>query len=207
MKPRAFKPSFGVALGLWMAASLALGAVRAGDEAVKAATSPSPSAKAEATPKVKRPKQPRDTGDPSLPPKTRKAKSIDFPAPIGQPSHDVKIPSIDSLGKVLSVIEAATMTAIDKDHAQIEGGTFKLNGPDGNEDYRVEMPVSVINLQTDVITSDHPVTVRTKDFELTGEKMEFNTVDRTGELRGHVHMRIHNLKQTIAPGNNLPAPK
>ncbi len=81
-----------------------------------------------------------------------------------------------------------------------------LNHPDGSEDFHVQLPDSIFNLKTNIITSDHPVTVRTADFELTGERMEFNTVDRTGELKGIVHMVIHNFKQVAGVVPTTPAP-
>jgi lipopolysaccharide export system protein LptC len=67
------------------------------------------------------------------------------------------------------------------------------------------MPASVFNLKTHIITSEDPVVVRTQDFELTGEKMEFNTVDRTGRLLGKVRMVVHNLKQVTAQPEPSPA--
>ena len=70
-----------------------------------------------------------------------------------------------------------------------------FNKPDGKEDFHVVMPASVLNLKTHIIASEDPVTVRTQDFELTGEKMEFNTVERSGQLMGNVRMVVHNLKQ------------
>jgi hypothetical protein len=36
--------------------------------------------------------------------------------------------------------------------------------------------------------------------------MEFNTVDRTGKLLGHVSMHIHNLKQVAAVPDATPTP-
>ncbi len=57
------------------------------------------------------------------------------------------------------------------------------------------VPTSVFNLKTKIIHSDNPVSVHTQDFDLTGEKMEFDTAERTGKLMGKVRMRVHNLKQ------------
>lgn len=202
MKPRAFKPFSMASLGLWAAVSLAVATALAGDDpSTPAADTPA----ASPTPKVKKHKGPKDTADPTLPPKVRKAKDIPFPIPQGKPAHDVTIPSYDLKGNVTSLIQALVMTPVDKEHVQMEQTKFKLNSPDGKDNYEIELPLSVLNLKTNVVSSDHPVVVRTKDFELTGEQMEFNTVERAGELRGHVHMRIHNLKQTIGPGGETPA--
>ena len=117
----------------------------------------------------------------------------------------MKVPSYDTVGRLLSMLASAKATRLDDEHVQMDGMVFTTNGADGQEEYRVEMPTSVFNLKTNVVASEHPVAIRTKDFELTGNGMEFDTVERTGELHGHVHMRIHNLKSVAVPGGT-PAP-
>lgn len=194
MKPRLLKWFVGVLTVASVAVSLAV--------SLSAQTAPdaSPVAKAKDA-SGKKPKAPRkDTGDSSLPPKTRKAKEIPYPVPMGFPSHDIKIPSYDNLGKVLSTVAAAKATRIDNEHVQMEGMVFDLNQTGDKDSYHVEMPTCVLNLKTNVVTSEQPVVIRTKDFELTGEKVQFDTVERSGELRGRVHMRIFNLKQVATPG-------
>ena len=192
MKPRTFRSLVG-ALVLVTAASLALAAEPTGSPV------PDTSPTGEAS-KAKQGKGRKDTGDPTLPPKVRKAKEIPFPLPIGKDSHGMKVPSYDPVGKVLSVIQAATAHRIDNEHVQLDGMTFDLSGTDDKDAYKVVMPTSILNLKTNVLTGDHAVTIQTKQFELTGEKVLFNTVERTGELQGHVHMVIHNLKQVATPG-------
>ena len=98
------------------------------------------------------------------------------------------------------------ITRLDNERVEMHGTEIDMNHPDGKEDFHVELPDSIFNLKTNIITSDHAVTVRTADFELTGERMQFNTVDRTGELQGHVHMVIHNFKQVAGVIPSTPAP-
>ena len=149
------------------------------------ATTPPPSAEALPTGKGKKAKVAR----------IRQAKEIPFPLPVGNSGHGIKIPQVDVAGQLLQMLQSAKITRLDNEHVEMHQTNIDLFHPDGKEDFHVVLPDSILDLKTQIITSDHPVTVRTDDFELTGERMQFNTVDRTGELQGHVHMVIRNFKQ------------
>ena len=151
-----------------------------------------------------KPPKPGKRAKPSATPKP--PKEILFPLPNGEKANNVKIPEIGLLGQLLSQMDAAQMTRIDNEHVQMHQLKIDLYHPDGKEDFHITMPSSVFDLKTHIITSTEPVTVKTDDFELTGERMEFNTVDRTGKLLGHVSMHIHNLKQVAAPPDATPVP-
>ena len=127
--------------------------------------------------------------------KAKGGGSIPLPFTPGRSAMNVRIPDLDLTGKLLSLLMAEKATRLDDDRVKFEGMNMDFNKPDGKEDFHVVMPASVLNLKTHIIASDDPVKVSTQDFELTGEKMEFNTVERQGQLTGHVRMVIHNLKQ------------
>ena len=69
-----------------------------------------------------------------------------------------------------------------------------LYKPDGRTDYRISLPTSVFNLKTRIIHSDDPVSITTPEFEMSGQKMEFDTAARTGKFSGWVVMKISNAK-------------
>lgn len=139
------------------------------------------------------------------PSKVRKPKEFAFPLPQGESANGFKLPQLGMAGELLSQLMSAKVTRLDNEHVEMHETKIDLYHPDGKEDFHVVLPDSIFNLKTQIITSDHPVTVRTADFELTGERMQFNTVDRTGELQGHVHMVIHNFKQVAAIAPAIPA--
>ena len=120
--------------------------------------------------------------------------TIQLPLSKGKPGVNVKIPDVDTTGKLLSLLMAEKATRLDDDRVKLDGMHMDFNKPDGKQDFHIVMPASILNLKTHVITSDDPVTIRTQQFELTGEKMEFNTLEREGRLIGSVRMVIHNLK-------------
>ena len=119
--------------------------------------------------------------------------------PIGETGKELNIPEYSVVGQLLSQIKTFTAKRLTNELIQMNEMKMDLYHPDGKEDFHIILPTSVFNLETHIITSDAPVTVQTQDFELTGDRMEFNTVDRTGQLLGHVHMSIHNLKQVAGP--------
>ena len=137
----------------------------------------------------------------------KEPKPIPFPLPLHEDAKEIKIPETSSDGTLLSKLMALKATRIDEDHVRMNEMNLDLYHPDGKEDFHIIMPTSVFNLKTRIITSQDPVTVRTQDFELTGEKMEFNTVDRTGRLIGKVRMLVHNLKQMAGGPDATPKPE
>ncbi len=156
-------------------------------------------------PKVQATPTPTPTPDPDATPEGAPAsKEIPIPLPIGDKSMRLKIPSFGDTGQMLSQLMAMQAKRIDADHMELQGTKIDLNQADGKSDYHIEIPTSIFNLKTRIITSDQPVVIRTQEFELTGEKMSFNTVEKSGELLGNVHMVIHNLKKTA--GVTSPAP-
>lgn len=174
MKPRALKRQ--VCLGV-VCVCLAGGAAFAQESPASPATKPKP-----ARAKQENPNRPL-------------SKEIPFPLPINEIARAVKIPQTGLAGELVSQLMAAKIKRIDDDHVEMESMNIDLYQPDGKSDFHIVVPTSVFNLKTRIIRSDNPVTIRTQDFELTGERMEFDTVERTGKLMGKVQMRIHNLKQ------------
>ena len=142
-----------------------------------------------------------------LTPGGKKIKPITLPLIKDEPALGLRIPELSPAGQLLSQLMAAKATRIDDEHVQMQEMKIDLYHPDGKEDFHVTMPTSIFNLTTRIITSEDPVVVQTQDFELTGEKMEFNTVERTGKLIGKVRMIIHNLKQVAGGPDPTPKPE
>ena len=194
MKPRAFKWVAAIAFAGWLTAL--------STQAEPGTPTPATiSAKTADSKKGKNSKPRADTGDSTLPPKKQRGpKEIQFPVPIGQGAHDVTVPTLNDKGILIQLLHSLSMHRIDNENVQMDSTTLKLNDNNGQEAYQVILPTCVFNLKTNIVTSKDPVTVDTKDFELTGERMEFNAVERSGELHGRVHMVIHNFKQMTTPG-------
>lgn len=184
MKPRAIKGQLSVALGAlaWISGAFAQ------DNAT-------PAPLASASPAAKPAKPPKPPHAKPENPNRPLSKEIPFPLPINEIARLVKIPQTNLEGELLSQLAAVKIKRIDEDHVEMESMNIDLFQADGKSDFHIVVPTSVFNLKTKIIHSENPVSVHTQDFDLTGEKMEFDTVERTGKLMGKVQMRVHNLKQ------------
>lgn len=116
----------------------------------------------------------------------------DVPIPIGHQAEGVTLPYYDDKGKLQMNYSIASALRVDNEHlkmAQVKVETFDENG---HSEMKIDMPSSVLDLNTKIVTSDTPVTIRRADFVVTGEKMRFNTETRTGVMTGKVRMLIYN---------------
>ena len=199
--------AFAAAVVLCCGADTALRGQGSGEMASSPTDHPAASDAPETAKLGKKLKKALDSDDSKPTPRAKKLKEIPFPLMPGDDANKLKIPEMSTGGNLLSQLMAAKATRLDNEHVRMHEMNLDLYHPDGKEDFHIIMPTSVFNLHTRIITSDDPVTVRTQDFELTGEKMEFNTVDRTGKLIGKVRMLIHNLKQVAGQAEPSPKPE
>ncbi len=143
-----------------------------------------------------RSQEPSEPDPPTDSEAVKTARDIHIPLILNEPALGIKVPELGSVGQILSLLMATKAKRIDSEHVEMEGTKLNLNRADGKSDYQIEIPKCVFDEKSHVISSDQPVVIRTEEFELTGEKMRFNTTERSGELIGKVRMTIHNLKQT-----------
>ena len=94
---------------------------------------------------------------------------------------------------------------VDLGHLEMQNSYMQTYDEKGVPDASVFMSRSVLDLNTRIVTSDVPVTVRRSDFEVTGQKMVFNTQTRLGHMTGGVHMVIYN-HQEMASASPSPSP-
>ncbi len=208
MKPLVAKSATcALAAGVWLVASVGTVHAQPDSSAPDKATAAASASPAASPGKTRTDKKLKGTprADKSAPTaRVKTPKPIDFPLPQGESALGLTIPETDLTGQLVSQLMAAKATRVDDEHVQMTEMKIDLNHPDGKEDFHILLPTSVFNLKTRIITSKDMVTVRTQDFELTGEGMEFNTIDRTGKMLGNVRMLVHNLKQVAGQGTPPP---
>ena len=61
---------------------------------------------------------------------------------------------------------------------------------DDGKKINIELPHSVFDLETRILTGDTHALIRREDFEITGDSVEFNTKTRYAVLRGKIRMVI-----------------
>lgn len=117
---------------------------------------------------------------------------LSIPMPIGESATGVKIPDRDAMGALVSQLAALKVTRLDEEHFQMQELVIHCYQPDGQEEYRIELPECIFNPRTRMITSKQKVKITGANFELTGERLQFDTGERSGRLLGKVHLKMKN---------------
>jgi len=171
--------------GVAVAVLLALGGIASGNDGKKkgaADVSPSPGA----------------SGSPAAP-------KFNVPIPPGHGALKVQLPYFDERGRLQMFFNIAKAYRVDMDHLEMKNAYMQTYDEKAAPDANVFMTRCVLDLNTRIVTSDVPVTVRRSDFQIVGQKMVFNTQTRAGRMTGHVRMVIYN-RATMSPSTPSPSP-
>ncbi len=122
-----------------------------------------------------------------------------IPLPIGQEAKGLVLPDFDMEGRLRARFEAGTAKRLDTENVEFRSMKMTTFTPQNTPDLSVEMPLSTLNLETQVIESRERTTVSGKDYTIEGDAMRFDTVARKGTLVGNVKMVI--TGQTAAAGS------
>ena len=124
---------------------------------------------------------------------------LNIPIPPGHAAEGVKLPYFDDRGRLQMFFSIMQGMRIDPDHLEMTNAYMQTYDEKGVPDANVYMKRSVLDLNSRIVTSDIPVVVRRSDFEITGQKMVFNTQTRSGRMTGHVQMVIYNRQEMAQP--------
>ena len=125
----------------------------------------------------------------SLAEETETSDGIDVPIPLGIPMKGLKIPHLDDTGNEVMFLESDVAVKVDDRTIEFENLKIELLDDDGRKIF-VELPESVFNLETRVLTGQKSAKIHREDFEINGETIEFNTRTKHGRMRGKVSMVI-----------------
>jgi hypothetical protein len=147
-------------------------------------------------------------GDAAPGPTSKKAKEeqkpaesdqdIDIPVPDGVPVKGIKVPSYSPEGKLLMMLDAELARKLDAERIEFENLKIDAYSDDDKKIY-VELPRSIFNLTTRILTSDSRVLIRREDFELIGDGGEFYTRNRFAKILGNVKMTIFGTENFDQP--------
>jgi len=130
--------------------------------------------------------QPKPAPSPAA---AEKSADFDIPVPMGIPVKGIKIPHRNDEGKLIMTIEAETAKKLDEKHVEMENMKIDSYDDDGKT-VKIEIPHSIFDLDTRILSGDSQALIRREDFEITGDSVEFNTKTRQATLRGKIHMII-----------------
>jgi hypothetical protein len=107
----------------------------------------------------------------------------------GQTYRGVHIPNYDANGKLLMLFDAESARRVSDRDIEMEMLKIEIHNQDGTT-FHVEMKHSVLDLDTRILTSDTPTTIKRSDFVINGDRAEFHTKEKFGRMFGNVKMVI-----------------
>lgn len=119
---------------------------------------------------------------------------IDLPVPAGQPVKGIKVPFYAADGTTLQmVLEAGVARRVDDSNIEMDQMQVDATSEDGSK-ILVEMPQSVFNMETRMLSGEKGVSIKRDDFQITGSAGEFDLKSRFGKVLGNVKMIIEDLE-------------
>jgi hypothetical protein len=111
------------------------------------------------------------------------------------------LPEFDLQGHLRGKLQAGVTKRLDDERVEFRGMKFITFTPENEkQDLEIIMSTSVFNLKTQVLNSSERSTVKRSDFEITGDKMQFELLTRKGTLAGNVKMVVRG-----SPGPGMKA--
>jgi hypothetical protein len=133
-----------------------------------------------------------------VPDESEKGK-LSIPIEKGHDAFGLKIPYFDADGKIQMVFNIKRASRLDDKRVSMSDMVLETYDDEGDTEMSIELPSSVLDLTTNIITTESNVTIKRSDFELTGRSMEFNTKTRQGKLAGDVRMLVYDIEGETAP--------
>lgn len=96
------------------------------------------------------------------------------------------------------MLDAEQARKLDAERIEFENLKIDAYSDDDKKIY-VELPRSIFNLTTRILTSESRVLIRREDFELVGDAGEFYTKNRFAKILGNVKMTILNTENFDTP--------
>lgn len=110
--------------------------------------------------------------------------------PEKMPMKGIKIPYYGPDGKTLQMtFDAELATKVSDTNIEMKNLKIDVYGDD-NKKFLIELPTSVFNLETRILSGKDHIRITREDFEITGDALEFETKTRFGTVLGNVKMII-----------------
>ncbi|PYK34145.1 MAG: hypothetical protein DME58_03280 [Verrucomicrobia bacterium] len=126
-----------------------------------------------------------------------------IPLPIGHEAKGLVLPDFDVEGHLRGKFEAGTAYRIDQEHIGFQQLKITTYTPEDQQDLRIDMSTSVLDLKTRILSSKARTTIQRADFNIAGDSVEFDTNSKTGRLIGNIKMVITDKSHLTA----TPSPK
>ena len=133
------------------------------------------------------------TGSELLADKPKSDRKIDIPIPVGHDAKGLRLPMRNDQGKLQFVVDVEKVRRVDQANVEMHNSIIQTyDEQTGERSAKIEMLDSVMNTETNIITTHDPVIVSREDFRLTGDSAVFNTKTRQGKVIKNVRLIIYN---------------
>jgi hypothetical protein len=127
-----------------------------------------------------------------------------IPLPIGHEAKGLVLPDFDGDGHLRGKFEAGTAHRMDEEHVGFQQLKITTYTPEDQQDLRIDMSTSVLDLKTRILSSKERTTIQRADFNIAGDSVQFDTNSRTGRLVGNVKMVITDKSRFTAKPATTP---
>jgi hypothetical protein len=132
------------------------------------------------------------------PPRPKPEEGIkDVPIPEGHDAKGLVLPDFDREGRLRGKLQAGVTRRLDEQNIEFQGVKFTTYIPETEKpNLEISVDKAVLNLKTQVLTSNVRSTVKRVDFEVSGDTMRFEMVTRLSTLEGNVKMIVRGNSRT-----------
>lgn len=121
----------------------------------------------------------------------------DVPITEGHDAKGLILPDFDKEGRLRGKLQAGVTRRLDEQNVEFQGVKFTTFIPEtGKPNLEISVDRAVLNLKTQVLTSNVRSTVKREDFEVGGDTMRFEMLTRLSTLEGNVKMIVRGKART-----------
>jgi hypothetical protein len=125
--------------------------------------------------------------------KPKSERKIDIPIPVGHDARGLRLPMRNEDGKLQFILDVEHVVHVDQANVQMHNSIIQTyDDQTGAPSAKIEMIDSVMNTETNILTTQNPVVITRDDFRLTGDGAVFNTKTRQGKVIKNVRLIIYN---------------
>jgi len=125
--------------------------------------------------------------------KPKSERKIDIPIPVGHDAKGLRLPMRNEQGQLQFILDVEKVRRVDQANVEMHNSIIQTyDDQTGAQSAKIQLLDSVMNTETNVITTHDPVVITRDDFRLTGDSAVFNTKTRQGKVMKNVRLIIYN---------------
>lgn len=123
--------------------------------------------------------------------------ALSIPIPVGRDAKGIRLPYFGRDGKIQMQLSIGSAVRLDERRLRMKDVKVQTFGEGGSKELLIDAPEAILDLETRVVTSDVPVTIKRSDFEVTGDNMSFDTKTKAGTFTGKTRMLIYDTTRAL----------